>query len=290
MLAPAKVNLLLRVQRPARPDGYHNIESVLQTIDLADTVSVSISRILGVTIACDDPTVPCDATNLAVRAARLFLAHADSPLVGVAISIRKAIPAGAGLGGGSSDAAATLVALRTLLAPEMPDSLLESLAADIGSDVPFFVRGGTQVALGRGEVLTGVGNPVRNLALVVAKPEASCSTAEVYARYDRGAGERSAKTLRSALADIASGRVTEAIANDLSEAAQAVAPEITRVLRALADAGLSSPCVTGSGSACFAVARDLDHARCAARDLHSSIPFVRACAARESGCEVIRGD
>src|SRR5438067_6715834 len=159
--AHAKINWALRVTGK-RADGYHDIETVFQTISLHDTLTFTESDRF--TLTCDDRTIPTDETNLVMRAAR---GHA------VAIALQKRIPAGGGLGGGSSDAAATLVALG-----------LEQRALVLGSDVPFFLTGGTAYATGRGEILTPL-PPVRDVPLLLLFPEERVSTAAAYAMLRR---------------------------------------------------------------------------------------------------------
>jgi 4-diphosphocytidyl-2-C-methyl-D-erythritol kinase len=147
-LAPAKLNLGLAVVG-RRPDGYHEIATIFQTIDLYDTITVSPSDNLILNV--DDPTLETDS-NLALKAARALQEHL-SRSKGAEIRLRKQIPAAAGLGGASSDAAATLRALSLLWEIELPFEVLHEIALSIGSDVPFFLTGGTSLGRGRGEVL-----------------------------------------------------------------------------------------------------------------------------------------
>src|SRR5687768_1677328 len=135
--AYAKVNLTLDVLS-RRPDGFHGIATILQNVSLADTVTISVSREAGITLECDDATVPADESNLAYGAASALLDRADSS-AGVHLQLEKRIPSKAGLGGGSSDAAATLRALNELLNIQLTNEELLGLAAGIGSDVPFFL-------------------------------------------------------------------------------------------------------------------------------------------------------
>jgi len=289
VLAPAKVNLLLRVERPPRPDGYHNVTTVLQTVSLADEVEVRVSRGGGISAACDHPEVPRDRTNLAVRAARHFMTQPGLPEVAVTIGIRKRIPLRAGLGGGSSNAAAVLVALRALVAPEMPDGLLESLGADLGADVPFFIRGGTQLGIGRGDLLSPVEPALaEGVPLVIVKPEASCDTPAVYAAFDRtGPPSGPLPPPGDAVRSLTEGDLAQSIRNDLTEAACEVAPAIRSALDALRQAGLPA-WVSGSGSACFGVADSPDRADTVADALRREFPFAVACSTRTLGCEVLR--
>lgn len=175
--APAKINLSLRIVRP-REDGFHEIETSIAPISLSD--ELRIERGDQLEFQCDDQSLPRDANNLVVRAARLFSERtgirADARIV-----LRKHIPHGAGLGGGSSDAAATLVALNELFeAPLSPDELAR-IAAQIGSDVPFFIGTSAAVCRGRGEIVTPA--PAPWLRLLLAKPEFGVATADAYARW-----------------------------------------------------------------------------------------------------------
>ena len=148
--ACAKVNLTLCVGGK-RPDGYHTVTSVMQRIGLWDTVTVRGSTGEDA-LHCDVPVTERAEDNLCMKALRVFFAETGARSGGVTITLKKRIPTQAGLGGGSSDAAAVLRGLRRLYAPDMTDAQLEGMAAQLGSDVPFFIRGGTQLATGRGEV------------------------------------------------------------------------------------------------------------------------------------------
>ena len=152
LLAPAKINLLLEIIGD-RPDGYHELVMVLQSIDLADIVQLSSLRDELVQVHCEHPDVPLDHTNLAYRAASLMLAQFPGK-GGVDITLDKRIPIGAGLAGGSANAAAVLVGLDLMWNLGLVESELETLAAKLGSDVPFCLAGGTALAMGRGEKLT----------------------------------------------------------------------------------------------------------------------------------------
>ena len=179
--AYAKVNLTLQVGS-RRPDGYHAVMSVMQRISLWDTVTVERGTGRD-TLLCSVPVTENVDDNLCMKAARAFFAETGTKSDGVTITLEKHIPVQAGLGGGSSDAAAVLRALRTLYAPDISDGRLETLAARLGSDVPFFIRGGTQLATGRGEVVSPL-SPLTAGWFVVVKPDEGYSTAEMYRRLD----------------------------------------------------------------------------------------------------------
>ena len=149
--SPAKVNLVLRI-RAKRPDGYHDIETLMVPISLADELDVEVSDGSGVELKCDQPDLPSGSGNLAWRAAEVFEQHTGLRFH-TRISLRKKIPHGAGLGGGSSNAAAVLKALDQLHNTRLGPRTLEELAATIGSDIPFFIRSRPSSCRGRGELM-----------------------------------------------------------------------------------------------------------------------------------------
>jgi 4-diphosphocytidyl-2-C-methyl-D-erythritol kinase len=170
----AKINWLLRVIGK-REDGFHDIETVFQKISLHDLIEVRESKRYELT--CSDPAVPVDQTNLVTRAWRRFGEVATVPPM--EIHLEKSIPAGGGLGGGSSNAAAVLLALRDRYAPELDSAVLRTLALELGSDVPFFLMGGTAYATGRGEELQPIESP-GEVKLLLVLPEVRVDTAEAY--------------------------------------------------------------------------------------------------------------
>lgn len=177
--APAKINLSLRISR-RRADGFHEIETLIAPISLADELEIEQCDTLE--FECDDRSLPRDANNLVVRAARLFFDQAGLRS-GVRIHLRKRIPHGAGLGGGSSDAASTLIALNGLFAQPLPPDELFHVAADIGSDVPLFLARSAAVCRGRGEILSPTSVP--RLRLLLMKPDFAIPTASAYDRWQR---------------------------------------------------------------------------------------------------------
>ena len=176
--AYAKLNLTLDVLRK-RGDGYHDVATIMQTVSLHDSVSVALADGDGIVCRCGD--IPGDGSNLAVKAAAAFFAQTGIRQRGLRIDVDKRIPVGAGLAGGSADAAAVLRALRALLAPELSHTELERIAAAVGSDVPFCIRGGTALAEGRGDRLAQL-PPAPRFRAVLCKPEFSVSTPLMFSR------------------------------------------------------------------------------------------------------------
>lgn len=251
--APAKINLWLRVLG-RRGDGYHAVRTLFQAIDLADEVTVTRGG-SGVAVRVSGADVGPERENLAYRAAAAFLEAAGDE-VGARVELIKRIPAGAGLGGGSSDAAAVLRCLAAL-SPAPPDPVeLARLGAVLGSDVPFFLCGSPlALAEGRGEVLTPLPPlPVRHL--VVSLPRVHVATADAYRALERGPLTRDARSPSNAgdarpEAPADWRDVPERLANDFESVVVARHPEIARSIEALRRAGASGALLSGSGAASF---------------------------------------
>lgn len=270
--AYAKVNLTLQVGS-RRPDGYHAVMSVMQRISLWDTVTVERGTGRD-TLLCSVPVTENVDDNLCMKATRAFFAETGTKSDGVTITLEKHIPVQAGLGGGSSDAAAVLRALRTLYAPDISDGRLETLAARLGSDVPFFIRGGTQLATGRGEVVS----PLPQLAagwFVVVKPDEGYSTAEMYRRLDEPGSVlvRNSRYMQDAVA----ANNVHAVAAELHNSFERVVPKDSS-LRTIKDAlraqGALGTLLSGSGSAVFGLFDDQSAAAVAAEALKKTWPWV----------------
>lgn len=179
--APAKINLSLKILH-RRPDGYHEIETLMTPISLSDRLAfqtADMSR--GIQFRCDDPSLPAGEDNLVVRAARAFLLAAKKSS-GVTIVLEKTIPHGAGLGGGSSDAAATLLGLNKLFDAKLGPDALRAIAARLGSDIPFFIFESPAICRGRGETVTPAVLP-RKFPLLLLKPNFGVPTPWAYAHW-----------------------------------------------------------------------------------------------------------
>jgi 4-diphosphocytidyl-2-C-methyl-D-erythritol kinase len=250
--AHAKINWSLRVTGK-RADGFHDLETLFQTISLHDTLTFETSDRL--TLTCDDPSIPVDDTNLVIRAA------GDAK---VAISLRKEIPAGGGLGGGSSDAAATLIALGKA-SPE--------LALSLGSDVPFFLTGGTAYATGRGEILT----PLPRLAgipLLLLIPQERVSTARAFGMLQRFSPPLGIDRYRAMIDDDLLSHATELI-NDFEEPVFAMLPSLRMLKMKLYEAGAAWAGLSGSGSTIVGAFRSAAE-RDAARERFTDVRAVAA--------------
>jgi 4-diphosphocytidyl-2-C-methyl-D-erythritol kinase len=275
--APAKVNLFLEVLG-RRPDGYHEVETLILAVDLFDTLEVRDDPSGDLTLVCDPPGPPAGPGNLVYKAADA-LRRAVGVDRGAAVRLTKRIPTEAGLGGGSSDAAAAIAALDQVWQLGLPRDRLLTVAAEVGSDVGFFLSPPAGWCTGRGERVEPepVGRP---LDLVVVKPPVGLPTAAVYRRVTVPERPRSGEAARAALRAGEPESVAEALFNRLQAAAFDAAPEVERVYRRLSGCGPLGCLLSGSGSAVFAVCRDrADAASVAGR-------FREADRDSSSGCQV----
>lgn len=271
--APAKINLHLGVGAP-REDGFHPLVTVYQAVGLYDDVTVRMAAdwSLGVTVPdwMDDDAVPLGGDNIVDRAAGLLAAHHRVEPIGE-VHIAKAIPVAGGMAGGSADAAAALVALDRLWGLGTTDDDLLRLAAELGSDVPFALLGGTALGVGRGELVT----PVDDRGTwwwVVVPSEVGLSTPEVYRHFDRMFSDAPpqpvpADALLEAIATGDTWALADALHNDLEAAAIDLRPELGRLIERGEEAGALRGLVSGSGPTCVFLCGSADHARSLAADL-----------------------
>ena len=266
--APAKINIVLAVG-PRREDGYHDLATVFHAVDVRDTVTVETAPSgSGVTMSVegdDADQVPLDGSNLAARAATLLAERTGRP-PDVRIHINKRIPVAGGMAGGSADAAATLVACDALWRTRLTRTRLHELGAELGSDVPFALHGGTMIGQGRGERLTPVLSR-GELHWVVVPVVGGLSTPAVYARFDEVIADAQACEPTIDDAVLAALRTDDAKAlapllrNDLQQAALAMRPELTEVLEEGLRSGALAGIVSGSGPTCVFLAEDLVKAK-----------------------------
>jgi 4-diphosphocytidyl-2-C-methyl-D-erythritol kinase len=257
--AYSKLTLTLRVVG-RREDGYHELEALaISVADPHDVVEVeAVPHPGGITfdLVGETKSVPVGASNLAVRAGEALMLRAGRSGHGVRMTLRKKIPAGAGLGGGSADAAAAISAIHRLLEVEIDEAGIREVGASIGSDVPFCLAGGAAWMRGRGELLEPVALPA-GLPVLVAIPPYQLATAEVYAAWDELGGPRYTRAVDApdAIAPFAA-----TLANDLEPAAEAVEPRLAEFRAALEEVVRAPAVLAGSGSA-YAVLPDGSHDR-----------------------------
>ena len=244
--SPAKINLCLSVLG-RRPDGYHEVEMLMQMVGLFDEVTVSLGG-TGVRVTCDSDAVPSGEKNIAWKAAVEML-RISGKAAGLAIEIKKNIPVAAGLGGGSGNAAAVLAALNRLLGTGLDRGRLAEIGARIGMDVPFFFFGPTALARGRGEILTELA-PLPRIPILLVNPGVEISTAWVYKNLNLRLTKKGDcnKIARLNIRKIALG-----LHNDLERTAVAVQPVINRIKDSLLDRGAVGALMSGSGPTVFGI-------------------------------------
>jgi len=244
--APAKINLCLSVLG-RRPDGYHDVEMLMQMVGLYDEVTVAAQG-SGVRISCDSDAIPPGEDNIAWKAGHALLKRAGSG-TGLSITIRKAIPVAAGLGGGSSDAAAVLAAANEVLGIGLNREELAEIGAKLGMDVPFFFYGPTALAKGRGERLTEL-PPMPKMQILLVNPGFETSTAWVYKNLNLRLTKKvdCNKILRLTVRNIASG-----LHNDLETVTAAAHPEIDTIRQSLLEQGATGVLMSGSGPTVFGI-------------------------------------
>ena len=252
--APAKINLTLDIVGK-RPDGYHNVAMVMQTVSLYDTVTVGFTDGEGdaVAVSCPAyPDVPCDESNIATKAVRAFYRRTKVAPKPLSVAIDKVIPTGAGLAGGSSDGAAVVLALNQLYDTRLPMDEMADICARFGSDVPFCLLGGTMLA-------TDTGTTLKKLAampkcfIVICKPDVSVSTAEAYARCDarppKGFLYTDELVKRLYSRDIRG--LSTCLYNEFEQVMEL--PEINEIKRTMIGAKALGASMSGSGSAVYAI-------------------------------------
>ena len=250
--ARAKVNLSLEVIR-RRPDGYHEIETIFQSVNLYDTLRLGFDRSGDVHITCTDPDIPLGSDNICHKAVVLLRDHID-PGLGARIHIDKQIPHSAGLGGGSADAAAVLLAANEAAGRILPRETLDALAGELGSDVPFMLRGGTMLGRGRGEILEPL-TPLQRGFFLIVKPTVDISTRSVYEGLNlsltRHRYRINLKAVNALLARFPGVAFT--FRNALEDVVCPTYPLIAETQRALLESSPGFASMSGSGSALFAI-------------------------------------
>ena len=273
LFAPAKINLFLEIVN-RRPDGYHELQSIMLALDLGDTLGLTFAD--SVCMTCNDPGLPLDEGNLVIRAARLF-EQTTGQTVRVRFDLTKRIPTAAGLGGGSSDAAAALRGLNRLYETGLDAPTLEQMAGRLGADVPFFIRPGHKIARGIGQRLSPlVLEPELDLLLI--NPGHPVSTAETYEKFQL-TRMGNAFNLPSSLRGLK--EVLRLLRNDLEAVVIRDFPAVARMKTFLVEAGCAACMMSGSGPTVFGIFEDalpLDRIAAKAELLGWKAWVTRTCA------------
>lgn len=274
----AKLNLTLDVLGK-REDGYHNLQSVMQTVSIRDDVEIDVGTGKPWVLTCDKEGIPCDERNLAWKAAEVFSKVAKKDLGGIEIRITKRIPSQAGMGGGSADAAAVLRALNRHYDYPFSIMALAELGAEIGSDVPFCVLGGTAMVEGRGERLRKLPDMPEDCIFVVCKPDFSASTPELYAKLDEKVIPKHPDNtaMERALLEGDLGQIAENIYNVFDPVVTAEHLEMNYVKSIMNSYGSLGQQMTGSGSAVFAILPSFEYAAVVCNMLRENYPNIFIC-------------
>ena len=275
---PAKVNLLLKVLFP-RPDGYHELRTVFQTIGLCDELRLSPRPDGALTLACDAPGVPVDDSNLCLRAARL-LREKTGVRQGARLELAKAIPAQGGLGGGSADAAAALAGLNRLWSAGASPADLAEWGAELGADVPFFLTGGTALGVGRGDEIVPLPD-LPPLWVAAVLPQVSVNTSWAYGQLNlgltkEGTGNRIHR-LHGVPQDL--DALVKTAENDFEPVVFQAYPELAEYRQALFEVGAHIALMSGSGSTVFGLFPGEEAARKAADGLRRRWPGLQVLTA-----------
>ncbi len=282
--ASAKINLTLDVVRK-RADGYHDLKSVMQSVGIYEYLRITENTSKKITVSCDKSDIPCDDSNIAVKCADIFFKETGKKFDGLHIDIQKNIPAQAGLAGGSADGAGVLFGINEMYGKPFSQEELITIGAKIGADIPFCLIGGTVLAEGIGEKLTKLEN-IPECIFVIVKPSINISTSQAYKAVDAFGMNKSPST------DIMLNNLvtTESIArnlhNDFEQALQI--PELLDITNKLKNFdGSLGACMSGSGSAVFAIFDDSEKADFCASQMRTQYPFAQTAKPTSKGIEIL---
>ena len=273
----AKLNLTLDVLGK-REDGYHDLQSIMQTVSVRDDIEIDVGTGKPWKLVCDKEGIPCDERNLAWKAAKVYCDAMKKDPNGLEIRITKRIPSGAGMGGGSADAAAVLRALNEHYGNPLSIMALAELGAQVGSDVPFCVVCGTAMCEGRGERIRKLPD-MPDCIIVVCKPEFSVSTPELYRKIDEVAisNRPDNRAMESALLAGDLEKVAHGLCNVFDPVVTADHLELNYIKSIFHQYGAVGYQMTGSGSACFAIVSEFEVAAVICSMLKENFPNVFIC-------------
>ena len=279
--AYAKLNISLDVSK-ARADGYHDMVMVMQTVSLCDELSITLDQTGSVRAESDLRYIPRDDRNLAVKAAKLYFARTGREGTGAVIRMKKRIPVGAGMAGGSSDAAAVIRALNRAFDHELTKEEMMALAEQTGSDVAFCVVGGTALAEGRGEILTSL-RTIPDCFIVICKPDYSISTPELFRAIDREKLRVHPDTagILEAIQEGNLAQICRRMYNVFEDVPDRRMKTISGIKTKLINKGAEGAVMTGTGSAVFGIFTEEDTAKKACSAMAKEVPF--ACITKPVG-------
>lgn len=280
VIAPAKINLMLDITGK-RDDGYHTLTTIMQSVSLADIVTITEENGGIITVKSSDAAIPSDKKNIAYKAAEKFAEYADIQYNGLNIHIQKNIPSQAGLGGGSADAAAVLVGLNYMFDAELSVEQLCNIAVSIGADVPFCVSGGTKLCTGIGEIMTTIPS-LEPCCIVIAKGNSSVSTKDAFNKIDAIGFNK----LIDCSKYTGSVYSVKNIGYNRFEKVTEIS-DVEHIKKKMLDMGAEYSAMSGSGSAVFGIFTDNNEAQQCCDSLHKSGLFASLCFPISNGAEII---
>ncbi|NLL03380.1 MAG: 4-(cytidine 5'-diphospho)-2-C-methyl-D-erythritol kinase [Clostridiales bacterium] len=282
--AAAKINLMLDILGKTE-NGYHSLYMIMQSVSIYDTITVDKTNSGEITLSCSNSSVPCNSSNIAVKAAKLFFKSTNCKNSGIHIDIQKRIPLEAGLAGGSADAAAVIVALDRIFDTSLSIKQLSEIGLQVGADVPFCMQGGTMLALDIGGVLAPLPD-MPECFLVLAKPDQGISTAQAYADFDnfKDCRHLDRQGMLRAVVTQDLNRICLSMGNVFEQVIEVLERvEIKRVMREHNSIG---HCMSGSGPTVFGVFANENDAKSCAKELKKSIKDVFVCKPVGQGCVI----
>ncbi len=280
--AYAKINLSLDITGK-RDDGYHLLRTVMQSISICDIITIVKTEGDDITITCDNPAIPLGEKNIVYKTAKLFFEKTGKSS-GLEINIEKHIPHQAGMGGGSADAAAMLVALNELFEAGLSAKELCEIGVTLGADVPFCIEGGTALCEGIGEIITPL-QPLRKCVVLISKPKKGISTVEAFRVFDSLTGISSPDVDAMVIA-ISNGLPYAQHCKNVLEFTALLA-ELDEIKSGMKAYGATASCMTGSGSAVFGLFESEFPAKECYKKLQEDVGFAEICYPVNCGCEII---
>lgn len=287
--APAKINLSLDILGK-RPDGYHDVAMVMQTVSLYDTVTVSdevsSNETQDVIVTCDVEGIPTDDSNIVCKAAKAFFAYCNIEPVRISVDIEKKIPSQAGLAGGSTDAAAVIMALNLMCDQKLSMDQMCEIGAKVGADVPFCIVGGTKYAKGTGTTMSKVAN-LTKCSILICKPDVSVSTAQAYALSDSKPSKGFVVTdeVVKMLYRRSIRGVSECLFNEFEAVMQL--PEISEIKKQMRKNKALGACMSGSGSAVFGIFLSEKKAQACKDRMSDTYDKLYVCEPIKIGCKIV---
>lgn len=280
----AKINLMLDIIN-RRPDGYHDLFMIMQSIDIHDTVTVTENKSRKITITCNLNDIPLDEKNIAHKAAKAFFKAAKVKNKGINIDLQKRIPHAAGMAGGSADGAAVIVALNKLCGTELSEDELCKIGVAIGADVPFCITGGTLLAQGIGDVLNPV-KPLRQCYIVIAKPDYAVNTGEAYRQFDINGKNRTPDKLGMLFA--MQSRDLKEISSKMENVFEQFieVPNRIDIKEIMKNNNALGVCMSGSGPTVFGIFENKEDAVKSADELKVFAKDIAVCRPVNKGCKI----